>query len=72
LGHEPSPGDQIETDGYILRIEESDRHRIITLRLIHKKKLEPQDNQEKQSQTLGSGNKRQTMGNGNKSMETSH
>jgi putative hemolysin len=38
LGREPVPGDQIETEEYILRIEESDRHRIIKLRLIMKKK----------------------------------
>ena len=56
LGREPSPGDQIETDAYILRIEESDRHRIIKLRLIHKTE-EPaaapptKDSRESQSQT---------------------
>jgi len=61
LGREPSPGDQIETEAYILRIEESDRHRIIKLRLIQKE--ERKDSQEVQSQTLGGGNK---------SMETSH
>jgi CBS domain containing-hemolysin-like protein len=70
LGHEPSAGDQIETDGYILRIEESDRHRIIKLRLIYKAVVS--ESQEKQSQTMGGGNKSQPMTNGNKSMETSH
>jgi CBS domain containing-hemolysin-like protein len=34
LGHEPQPGDEIHSDGYTLRIEEADRHRIIKLRLI--------------------------------------
>lgn len=34
LGHEPQPGDEVRSDGYTLRIEESDRHRIIKLRLI--------------------------------------
>jgi CBS domain containing-hemolysin-like protein len=34
LGREPSPGDEVTTDAYTLRIEESDRHRIIKLRLI--------------------------------------
>lgn len=34
LGREPSPGDEVKTDDYTLRIEESDRHRIIKLRLI--------------------------------------
>lgn len=34
LGREPQPGDEVKTPGYILRVEESDRHRIIKLRLI--------------------------------------
>jgi CBS domain containing-hemolysin-like protein len=34
LGREPQSGDEIKGDGYVLRIEESDRHRIIKLRLI--------------------------------------
>jgi CBS domain containing-hemolysin-like protein len=34
LGREPKIGDEIKGDGYLLRIEESDRHRIIKLRLI--------------------------------------
>ncbi len=34
LGREPTPGDEVNEDGYTLRIEESDRHRIIKLRLI--------------------------------------
>jgi CBS domain containing-hemolysin-like protein len=34
LGREPHPGDQVMENGYTLRIEESDRHRIIKLRLI--------------------------------------
>lgn len=34
LGREPSPGDEVKTDDYTLRIIESDRHRIIKLRLI--------------------------------------
>jgi CBS domain containing-hemolysin-like protein len=36
LGHAPELGDEIETDNYILRIEESDRRRINKLRLIMK------------------------------------
>jgi CBS domain containing-hemolysin-like protein len=74
LGREPSPGDQIEADGYILRIEESDRHRIIKLRLILKTVVETaKDSRDTQSQTMG-GNKdsrTQSMG-GSKSMEASH
>ncbi len=34
LGREPVPGDEVKEDGYILRIEESDKHRINKLRLI--------------------------------------
>ncbi len=33
LGREPKPGDEVVTDRYTLTIEESDRHRIIKLRL---------------------------------------
>jgi CBS domain containing-hemolysin-like protein len=40
LGREPKPGDEITEDGYILRIVESDRHRIIKLRLIRSTKPE--------------------------------
>jgi CBS domain containing-hemolysin-like protein len=36
LGREPRPGDEIEKDGYVLRVVESDRHRISQLRLINK------------------------------------
>jgi len=64
LGREPSPGDQIEADDYILRIEESDRHRIIKLRLI--RKSEPgdgKDSRETQSQTTGNAGKAMTNGN---------
>jgi CBS domain containing-hemolysin-like protein len=34
LGREPAPGDEVKEDGYTLRIEESDKHRIIKLRLM--------------------------------------
>jgi putative hemolysin len=37
LGREPKPGDEVEKDGYVLRVVESDRHRINQLRLINKK-----------------------------------
>ena len=36
LGREPQVGDEVCDDDYILRVEESDRHRIIKLRLIRK------------------------------------
>jgi CBS domain containing-hemolysin-like protein len=34
LGREPKPGDEVKGTAYTLRVEESDRHRIIKLRLI--------------------------------------
>jgi putative hemolysin len=34
LGREPSIGDEVKTENYTLRVEESDRHRIIKVRLI--------------------------------------
>jgi CBS domain containing-hemolysin-like protein len=34
LGREPKIGDEVSTDHYILRVEESDRHRILKVRLI--------------------------------------
>ncbi len=43
LGREPSPGDEVKTDDYTLRIEESDRHRIIKLRLIRHPQAEGTD-----------------------------
>jgi CBS domain containing-hemolysin-like protein len=36
LGHKPQPGDQVETDEYVLMVESADRHRIIKLKLIRK------------------------------------
>ncbi|MBI1268947.1 DUF21 domain-containing protein [bacterium] len=40
LGREPSEGDEIDSDNYLMRIEEADRHRIIKLRLIKKEEDE--------------------------------
>jgi CBS domain containing-hemolysin-like protein len=37
LGREPQPGDEVQGSDYTLRVEESDRHRIIKLRLIKHK-----------------------------------
>jgi CBS domain containing-hemolysin-like protein len=34
LGREPNPGDEVAGNGYKLKVEESDRHRIMKLRLI--------------------------------------
>ncbi|HIA51345.1 MAG TPA: CBS domain-containing protein, partial [Candidatus Melainabacteria bacterium] len=42
LGHAPELGDEIKTDEYILRVEESDRRRINKLRLIMLKTPDPQ------------------------------
>ncbi len=43
LGREPKPGDEITQDGYIIRIVEADRHRIIKLRLIKTDENESQE-----------------------------
>ena len=42
LGREPKPGDEVVEGGYILRIVESDRHRIIKLRLIRTEEKKPE------------------------------
>lgn len=52
LGREPTPGDEVETDDFVLRVEESDRHRILKLRIFKKEKCDI-DNRDQQSQTLG-------------------
>lgn len=45
LGHEPQPGDEVKTETYTLRVEESDRHRISKLRLIkHPHSVEEEKN----------------------------
>lgn len=44
LGREPKPGDDVIQDGYILRIVESDRHRIIKLRLLRMEEEKRKDN----------------------------
>lgn len=43
LGREPKPGDEVKTDHYTFTIEESDRHRIIKLRLTKHEPPEPQE-----------------------------
>jgi putative hemolysin len=54
LGREPKPGDEVTEDGYILRIVESDRHRIIKLRLIKlEEKQKSKDNQNNNGKTSG-------------------
>ncbi|MBX9688318.1 MAG: hemolysin family protein [Candidatus Obscuribacterales bacterium] len=50
LGHKPQAGDQIETEDYILMVENADRHRIIKLRLIKK-----QNQEEAAGETNGNG-----------------
>lgn len=56
LGREPKPGDEVTEDGYVLRIVESDRHRIIKLRLIKREQAE--DAAESKEETNGKGTKR--------------
>lgn len=43
LGREPVPGDEIESETFVLRVLESDRHRIIKLRLIRKDAKDSKD-----------------------------
>lgn len=54
LGREPKPGDEVKEDGYILRVVESDRHRIIKLRLIKSNEngLQQTNKEEKTSATV--------------------
>lgn len=44
LGREPKPGDEVDAPRFTLRVEESDRHRIIKLRLIPHPEPEPEAN----------------------------
>jgi len=63
LGREPKPGDEVEVDGHILRVEESDRHRIIKLRLV--KNAAPENDQEEES-----NGKHETNGSNKESAKT--
>jgi putative hemolysin len=65
LGREPVPGDEVNEEGYTLRIEESDKHRIIKLRLLRVSCDLPQSEQSAANGKNGSGSKdsaRQTHG----------
>ncbi|MDQ5965126.1 MAG: magnesium and cobalt exporter, family, partial [Cyanobacteriota bacterium erpe_2018_sw_39hr_WHONDRS-SW48-000098_B_bin.30] len=66
LGREPKPGDEIESDLYILTVVESDRHKIIKLRLV--KKVVESDSEATQMLTQVNG----AIKNGEKSVEASH
>ncbi|MBY0360074.1 MAG: hemolysin family protein [Candidatus Obscuribacterales bacterium] len=70
LGREPQVGDEIQGEGYILRVEEADRHRILKLRFI---KIEPEGTAEAQTAEDGqAGNGDSSKGNGStKTVETS-
>lgn len=57
LGHEPVVGHEVKTDDYTFRIEEADRHRIISLRLTKHPKPEPV---EEIKETNGKGHRRTT------------
>jgi putative hemolysin len=66
LGREPQVGDEVSDDNWTLRIVESDRHRIIKLRLImheHEKEAEKNNNNN------GSGGKSDTKETPNKTLE---
>jgi CBS domain containing-hemolysin-like protein len=61
LGREPKPGDEVTADGYILRIVESDRHRIIKLRLIRvEEKEKPKDSRNTNGKNSGKKTKDST------------
>ncbi len=45
LGKEPQLGDEIETDRYILKVFEADRHRIVKLKLIWKEEIVINENE---------------------------
>ncbi len=57
LGHEPVVGHEVKTDEYTFRIEEADRHRIISIRLTKHPKPEPV---EEVKENNGRGHKRTT------------
>jgi len=67
LGREPVPGDEIESETFVLRVLESDRHRIIKLRLIRKEtkelkdaKADSRDQQSSTHSSLKNGNGKKT------------
>lgn len=66
LGREPKPGDEIESNLYILTVVESDRHKIIKLRLV--KKVVDNDSEATQMLTQING----VIKHGEKSVEASH
>lgn len=67
LGREPEEGDEVESDSYLMRIEEADRHRIIKLRLIKKEEeeeeTESEETEREESQSKESDSKSDTNGN---------
>lgn len=77
LGREPQPGDEVTSDLCVLTVVESDRHRIIKLRLV---KTAPDTNESETTQILTQVNASIKPGNGHnqdasgshKSVEASH
>lgn len=59
LGREPKIGDEVGAEGYLLRVEEADRHRIVKVRLI---KVEPQQVESGANDTNGSSTVSSTEG----------
>lgn len=49
LGREPQVGDEVQKEGYLLRVEEADRHRITQLRLIRTEGPEEESDQKEES-----------------------
>jgi hypothetical protein len=69
LGREPVPGDEIESETFVLRVLESDRHRIIKLRLIRKETKEPKDAKADSRDQQSSTHSSLKNGNGKKTTE---
>lgn len=73
LGREPEPGDEIEKADFILRIEESDRHRILKLRFIRKSAPSAEtDDKTENAHPNTPGKNGGVKGNEGKSLEASH
>lgn len=66
LGREPQAGDEVSKDGYTLRIEEADKHRIIKLRVIRHTAL-TDHGEAAESATKSDGDKTANKTNGDKS-----
>lgn len=72
LGREPVPGDEVEAELFVLRVLESDRHRIIKLRLTRKEPVDPDAEAEAQDQAKEQATTNQSLKTGNHKKTTEH